>query len=189
MRSVCIATIKRAYVSTLDGVGVDVSFIDKPPHLQSRAALRRIPVRAAALPIAAPVTIDGDKTPNDYKTTIWNDDMDLGSSTDTASSVDMSFIEKADLSPEKIDNPLLDSAKSSMAFQKSNKELENTAIKSDQQVLCLPKSSAEFYREWKSKGSEEARFTYLRVRVTCVWCDTFYLYYSVCVLSLAHCCI
>lgn len=152
---------------------MDVSFIDKPPHLQSRADLRRIPVRAAALPIpalpvAASVTIDGDKTPNDYKTTIWNDDMDLGSSTDTASSVDMSFIEKADLSPEKIDNPLLDSAKSSMAFQKSNKELENTAIKSDQQVLCLPKTSAEFYREWKSKGSEEARFTYLRVRVTFV---------------------
>lgn len=156
IKTFIIVPIKRTYVSTLDGLGEDVSFIDKPPHLQSRVPLRRIPVRIAAA-VTTPIVEDGaaDST----------SDMDLESPTEE-SIVDLSFIEKADLSPESIDKPLLDSPKSSISFQKSNKELENTAIKSDQQLLIRPNTSAEFYREWKSKGTALARFPYLRVRDT-----------------------
>lgn len=163
-----IVPIKRTYVSTLDGLGQDVSFIDKPPHLQSRVPLRRIPVRIAAVttPIVAEKPADSTS------------DMDLESPTEE-SIVDLSFIEKADHSPESIDKPLLDSPKSSISFQKSNKELENTAIKSDQQLLSRPNTSTEFYREWKSKGSASARFPYLRVRDTFIQavflCAVFYV--------------
>lgn len=175
-------SVKRIYTSTLDGLGEDVPYITKPPHLQSRVPLRRIPVvstRPIAAVVEAPIRIEPPPPADEPMTPVIpvvksppstthdrnNDIDDKAADEQLPTEIDCSFIEKADHSPEVSDksvpNSPQSSSSSSTALRKSNKELENTAIKSDDVVR--PTSSTEFYREWKSRSSPTARYSYLKV--------------------------
>lgn len=153
--------VKRVYVSTLDGMGENVSFIDKPPHLQSRLPLKNI-MRRKSVKIPSHAA-----TP---QTTENNNDNEC------AVEIDMNFIEKAAEQPLQVRHcrngrdksrflfaffhlQIVKNSSSTTSFYKNTKDLENNTIK-----LSRPSNSAEFVREWKAKSSTLERFALLKVR-------------------------